>query len=633
MSAHAGIRYFDGRPVRPDTIATLAATLEPYGPDGGTNASPAPGLALFSRRLCVTAEDRADVQPVALSNGAWLTWDGRLDNRADLMMELGMRPTPDVIDARIAARAVDSWGEDDTWRHLVGDWSAAVCDPGSGAVTLAVDFMGVRPLYYVITESYCAWSTALEGLVALTGRREDLNDVFFLCSMMRCRMPGHTPYRGIEAVVSGHRVRIDSAGAANIRQYWHLPESTIQYRDVRDYQVHLRTVFREAVRRRLRASGPVWMELSGGWDSSAIVCMAARLAEEGAVVTPGLTTTSYVSPADPESDETRFITPVEEQVNLPSMHIALDRKSMPVVPNPIHFCTTAPESLALYERMRERGARVLMSGRLGDGVFGNFPIDLTDAAAALRSWRLGRALGELRGWSVGTHQTVWSLLGDTLTELLPGRWIERRDAMEAVASIGRSASILPLPVEDVLCVPHDAMSYFFEVRALHTRWRLREQRPWTSRHFVGSVGLYALNLELSSPVDAGEIGVTYPLADRNLVEYVASIPARLSCEPGRPRALMRDAIGPMLPERTRRRFSKGNAAPFRTRLAQQHAPTLLARLDSLQVVTRSYIDRDRFRTQLHHALAGAPHTGGLLLRALLIEQWLSALPSNNSAAA
>jgi asparagine synthase (glutamine-hydrolysing) len=373
MSAHAGIRYFDGRPVRPDTIATLAATLEPYGPDGGTNASPAPGLALFSRRLCVTAEDRADVQPVALSNGAWLTWDGRLDNRADLMMELGMRPTPDVIDARIAARAVDSWGEDDTWRHLVGDWSAAVCDPASGAVTLAVDFMGVRPLYYVITESYCAWSTALEGLVALTGRREDLNDVFFLCSMMRCRMPGHTPYRGIEAVVSGHRVRIDSSGVTNIRQYWHLPASTIRYHDVRDYQVHLRTVFREAVRRRLRTSGPAWMELSGGWDSSAIVCMAARLAEEGASVAPALMTASYVSPADPESDETRFIAAVEEQVNLPFVHVELDHASTPIVPNPIHFCTAPPEALALYERIRASGARVLMSGRFGDGVFGNFP--------------------------------------------------------------------------------------------------------------------------------------------------------------------------------------------------------------------------------------------------------------------
>src|SRR5262245_54505466 len=101
MSAHAGIHCFDGRPVTRDTLATLIAALAAYGPDGGREASPSPGVALVTRRLLITPEDSADHQPVELANGSWLTWDGRLDNRVDLMRELGLRGGDGMADAHV----------------------------------------------------------------------------------------------------------------------------------------------------------------------------------------------------------------------------------------------------------------------------------------------------------------------------------------------------------------------------------------------------------------------------------------------------------------------------------------------------------------------------------------------------
>jgi asparagine synthase (glutamine-hydrolysing) len=633
MSAQAGIFYFDGRTVRPDQIAAISTALDAYGPDAGADANPAPGLLMLHRSLHVTPEDRHDRQPVDVVGASLLTWDGRLDNRTDLMMALGVRPTPDVADALVVARAITQWGDEATWTRLVGDWSAALWQPTTRTITLASDYMGIRPLYYVATDTFCAWSTALEGLLALTGRRTEPNDRFFICSVMRSRIPGETPYRDIHLVISGHRVRIDSTGAVDRRQYWHLPDTCLRHRDPRDYQVHVRAVFRQAVARRLRTTHPLWMELSGGWDSSAIVCMAARLGEEGAMATPALATVSHVTPGDPESDETRFIEAVETWTGLPSLHVTLDRTCAPIVPNPVYFRTIAPPRLEQYARMRAAGVRTLLSGRFGDTVFANFPLDLTEAIAALRSRRLLDALRSLRAWSIGTHETAWSLLRNVWADLGSPARAERRDLAEALVAFTQGRTVSSSELSTALCVPAAYVDLFVSTRAVHTRWRLGERREWRSRHFLEGLALYSLNCELSSPPDATGWRQSYPLADRDLVEYVASIPASVLCEPGRPRALMRDALGPMLPDRIRRRFSKGHATPVRARVALQHAPALLAGLDSLQVVERGYVDAQALRGQLEDATAGRPRDVGLLLRVIAIERWLSALMAERMAAA
>src|SRR5258708_4164589 len=148
-----------------------------------------------------------------LPSGLAGTFDGRVDNRDDLLRRLGSVPADGVEDARLALGVLDRWGVDGL-RWLLGDWGLAVWDAAERTVHLARDYMGARPLYYCVDSRYAAWSSNLATLVTRTGRTARLNDRFVAAFMSRQLSPEITPYDRILAVPPGVCVSISADGRA-----------------------------------------------------------------------------------------------------------------------------------------------------------------------------------------------------------------------------------------------------------------------------------------------------------------------------------------------------------------------------------------------------------------------------------
>ena len=86
--------------------------------------------------------------------------------------------------------------------------------------------------------------------------------------------------------------------------FWRFsPNSRIRYKSDAEYEQHFREVFRQAVKRRLRSDSPVLAELSGGLDSSSIVCMADEVLAEDKGIAPHLDTLSYYDKTEPNGDD------------------------------------------------------------------------------------------------------------------------------------------------------------------------------------------------------------------------------------------------------------------------------------------------------------------------------------------
>jgi len=97
-----------------------------------------------------------------------LHWDGRLDNRNDLLLLLADSLHDDTSNSKIALAAYKLWGTDGFIR-LIGDWSLVIQDHAKRTTVLASDYAGVRPLYYSVQRGRVFWSSRLQSVVDATG--------------------------------------------------------------------------------------------------------------------------------------------------------------------------------------------------------------------------------------------------------------------------------------------------------------------------------------------------------------------------------------------------------------------------------------------------------------------------------
>src|SRR6202008_4857169 len=150
---------FDEQPLDPALPARIDRELAAFGPDGAGRHS-APGLTLGHRALHGPPETPFERQPFESPRGHVMTWDGRLDNRDDLLLQLGQDLPLDSTDVAIAMGVYEGWGMAGN-RRLLGDWSLAIWNHEEQSLSLASDYAGNRGLYYAVDQRRVHWSTSL----------------------------------------------------------------------------------------------------------------------------------------------------------------------------------------------------------------------------------------------------------------------------------------------------------------------------------------------------------------------------------------------------------------------------------------------------------------------------------------
>src|SRR5262249_1884057 len=286
MSAQFGRWNHDGTPVDARYLQKATAVISPYGPDAESLYTKH-DMAIVYRAFHITKESRRETQPYMTASGAIITWDGRLDNRAELIGTLGELLTADSTDVSIVAAAYDHWGTDCLSR-LIGDWALSIWNPAKRSLLLAKDPIGTRQLYYSFDQDQVTWSTILDPLLLLAGKTFPLNEEYIAGWLSFFPAAHLTPYAGIHSVPPSCFVLL-RPGSCSVKKYWDFdPGKRIVYSTDGEYEEHFRAVFGQAVRRRLRSDSPILAELSGGMDSSSIVCMADEIVGRGEAETPRL---------------------------------------------------------------------------------------------------------------------------------------------------------------------------------------------------------------------------------------------------------------------------------------------------------------------------------------------------------
>jgi asparagine synthase (glutamine-hydrolysing) len=347
MSAFGGILNLgnDPQPVSKELLGTLGNRLDAFGGDGASEIVVA-NLGMTYRAFHTTRESRVETQPLLTPEDHLLVWNGRLDNREELQRQLrhDLRNSAGTItDPEIVLAAYVKWGAA-CFVRLIGDFCLALWDEGQRVLHLVRDVVGARTLYFHADSNHLYWSTHLAPLVQVFDIRLEVDEEYIAGQLTRVPEPGLTPYKEIRAVKPGHVVTVSQNGRATEQRYWSLyPKADIRYRRDEQYVEHFLHEFRDAVRCRLRSDRPVFAELSGGLDSSSIVCMADQILGTERVQTPRVETISQVFDESPTADERRFIRSVEEQRGIPSHYIYEDEyRMLGAVPDDFEIVTPIP---------------------------------------------------------------------------------------------------------------------------------------------------------------------------------------------------------------------------------------------------------------------------------------------------
>jgi len=318
MSLQFGKFYFNGIPSDSSGLDQARGILAPYSPDPEGSYSDE-DVQIICRAFYTTKDSQRDKQPYVSQSGAVVTWDGRLDNRNDLISEIGGLSNRSS-DVAIVAAAYDRFSTA-CFQKFVGDWALSLWIPRARTVFLATDFIGIRHLYYQRTKDQVIWSTVLDALILDTRQGFEVEEQYIAGWLSLFPAAHLTPYHGVLNVPPCSFVRV-SKHACLTQKYWDFdPGKRIRYRTDSEYEEHFRAAFGDAVKRRLRSSAPVVAELSGGVDSSSIVCVADDiLARESG---PRLDTVSYYDDSEPNWDERPFFARVEERRGRTGSHINL----------------------------------------------------------------------------------------------------------------------------------------------------------------------------------------------------------------------------------------------------------------------------------------------------------------------
>lgn len=368
----------------PDPAGRLDAMVEALahrGPDArGTWVDVDRGVYVGHTRLKIIDLSGLAAQPMISASGRYvLTYNGEVYNFKELARELSAEGAVfrGSGDTEVVLTAFEHWGVIEACRRFVGMFALALYDRETGALSLARDRFGIKPLYYGRRRGILAYGSELKPFMALQEFpcEVDVRSLASLLSFHYVPTP-HSILREVSKVVPGGVVTFGPGDAApTTAAFWDAAQEFTEAVDtpVRDDDVvdEAERVIKEAISCRLISDVPLGAFLSGGIDSTSVVALMQELSSEPVrTFTVGFEGTAH--------DESGFAAQVARHLGTAHTSVELDPNSardlIPELPRWFDepFADSSGLPAYLVAQTARRHVTVALSGDGGDEVFGGY---------------------------------------------------------------------------------------------------------------------------------------------------------------------------------------------------------------------------------------------------------------------
>jgi asparagine synthase (glutamine-hydrolysing) len=555
--------------VEPALIRAMMNAIWHRGPDDeGLYSVSEVGLGF--RRLSII-DLNSGHQPLSNEDGTvWIVFNGEIYNYRELRTLLLSKGHvfKTQTDTEVIVHLYEEFGPR-CLEKLRGMFAFAIWDENEKTLFLARDRVGIKPLYYYMSDDSLVFASEIKAiLVDPAVRREVAPEVIdrFLTFLY---LPGEqTLLKGISKLAPGHYLLVKD-GRAEIRQYWDLrfskPSSGPSFQDASD---QLESLLAEAVQLHMIADVPVGVLLSGGVDSTAVLSYAAESTQkEINTFTVGFSDPGVV-------DERPYAKLAAEAFGSRHHDITISAADfaafMPQYIWHMEEPVCEPPAIALYyvSKLAKSYVKVLLSGEGGDEAFAGY----SNYRNLLWLERVKQALSPLNGaasWGLSFANSY--LQSPRVAKYLPlmtarfpdyyfsrtsnpyrysGNGLGKLYSTDFAQSIDREHSLEPVrrlqahvQGQDTL----DAMLYI-------------DTKTWLPDDLL---------IKADKMTMANSVELRVPLLDHKILEFAASLPSSFKVHGLTTKYLAKEALGKRVPKSILDRPKAGFPVPYESWLRNE----------------------------------------------------------------
>jgi len=256
------------------------------GPDG-EGIYEGEGAVLGHGRLAILDLTSAGHQPMSNRRGSlWIVFNGEIYNYRELKTELrGLgHAFNGGSDTEVLLASYEEWGESCV-KKLRGMFAFAIWDAETRTLFAARDRVGIKPFHYAEVNGRFYFASEIKAILPfLPLRKPNLRLAQqFLGWNLLDHEPAQTMFEEVAKLPPGHSLTVGEGGKVQLHRYWSLrfsEEVEVSDNEERLLIEEFRARFVESLDLHLRSDVPIGTCLSGGLDSSAIVCGVHQLVHE-----------------------------------------------------------------------------------------------------------------------------------------------------------------------------------------------------------------------------------------------------------------------------------------------------------------------------------------------------------------
>ncbi len=625
MCGITGIINFNKKPVERKMLQKMTRVLSHRGPDD-EGIFVEKNVGLGHRRLSIIDLTKAGHQPMFYDGkNLAIVYNGEIYNYLEIRQELQKKgyKFKSQTDTEVILASYQEWGTD-CLQKFNGMWALAIYDKKKNIIFCARDRLGVKPFYYFLDKNKFVFASEIKGILAHPEIKAKENERivwdYLVCGFVDHRE--ETFFKGIKELRGGYCLKMQIRNARyEMRKYWDVDaETQTIFKKDSEYAEKFKELFLDSVKLRLRSDVPIGTCLSGGLDSSAIVCAVNEfLLDAGKINQGGQWQKTFSSVYDkkkyPGCDEREFINEVIKKTKVKS-HLIFpdDKKIIQEIDKVIYHQDYPFNSTSIYAQWNvfrlaaKNKVKVMLDGQGSDELLAGYhPYFGIYFAKLLKNFQLLKFASEILSYSKNHQRSIVTvfnslfldsakrgIFGPLFSRLLKNRWQEYdlfmpewRNKFQPFKVVGTTNDIFK--------------------KALY--------------HSLKN-GLASLLRYEDRDSMAFSIESRVPFLDYRLVEFIYSLSDDQKIRDGQTKWVMRQALKGILPEKIRIRQDKiGFATPEEIWMKAALGRDMQKVFASEEFENRGYFQKGKTALMFNKYLQGEIKDYHLFWRLYNLEKW------------